>query len=165
MSLWQIFTSEYRISTRLILDIEYRISTRLILDIQYFFKKIIFGFEFECHSDSCAALKIMCTTSASSRRWVRGCHRGHPSANCGYAAVNGSVAVGGSRQAGYGPTYFFRGVGSQCPSDMPELDRGVTPNLVMPFWRASAQQRGHAKPGDAFLACQRSTGGSPQAWR
>ena len=35
MSLWQIFTSEYRISTRLILDIEYQISTRLILDIEY----------------------------------------------------------------------------------------------------------------------------------
>ena len=57
------------------------------------------------------------------------------------------------------PNLFFRGVGSQCPSDMPELDRGVTPNLAMPFWRASAQQRGHAKPGDALLACQRSTGG------
>ena len=90
-----------------------------------------------------------------SRRWVRGCHRGHPSANRGSAAVNGSVAVGRSRQAGYGPTYFFRGVGSQCPSDMPELDRGVTPNLTMPFWRASAQQRGHAKPGDALLASAR----------
>ena len=42
---------------------------------------------------------------------------------------------------------------------VPELDRGVTPNLAMPFWRASAQQRGHAKPGDALLACQRLTGG------
>ena len=41
MSLWQIFTSEYRISTRLILDIEYRISTRLILDIQNFFKNTL----------------------------------------------------------------------------------------------------------------------------
>ena len=62
MSLCKIYTSEYRISTRLILDIEYRISTRLILDIEYristrlildiqnFFNKIIFGFEFECHS-------------------------------------------------------------------------------------------------------------------
>ena len=81
------------------------------------------------------------------------------------AAINGSVAVGGSRQAGYGPTYFFRGVGSQCPSDMPELDRGVTPNLAMPCWHASAQQRGHAKPGDALLACQPSTGGVAPAWR
>ena len=70
MSLWQIFTSEYRISTRLILDIEYRISTRLILDIEYristrlildiqnFFKKIIFGFEFECHSGRFSHLNI-----------------------------------------------------------------------------------------------------------
>ena len=39
MSLWDIFTFEYRIFTRLILDIECRISTRLILDIQNFFKK------------------------------------------------------------------------------------------------------------------------------
>ena len=92
---------------------------------------------------------------ACSRRWVRGCHWGHPSAN------RGSVAVGGSRQAGYGPTpcHFFRGVGSQCPSGMPELDSGVTPNLAMPFWRASAQQRGHVKPGNALLACQHSTRG------
>ena len=58
MSLWQIFTGEYRISTRLILDIEYRISTRLILDIQNFFKKIIFAFEFECHSGRCLHLNI-----------------------------------------------------------------------------------------------------------
>ena len=29
----------------------------------------------------------------------------------------------------------------------------------MPFWHASAQQRGHAKPGDVLLACQRSPGG------
>ena len=78
---------------------------------------------------------------ACSRRWVRGCHRGHLSANRGSAAVNGSVAVGGSRQAGYGPTHFFRGRGSQCPSGMPELDRGVTPNLAMLFWHASAQQQ------------------------
>ena len=46
MSLWQIFTSEYRISTR------------LILDIQNFFKKIIFGFEFECHSGRFSHLNI-----------------------------------------------------------------------------------------------------------
>ena len=58
MSLWQIFTSEYRISTRLILDIEYRISTRLILDIKNFFRKIIFGFEFECHSARFSHLNI-----------------------------------------------------------------------------------------------------------
>ena len=58
---------------------------------------------------------------------------------------------------------FFRGVGSQCPSDLPELDRGVRPNLAIPFWHASAQQRGHAKPGDALLACQRSTGGVTQS--
>ena len=70
MSLWQIFTSEYRIFTRLILDIEYRIFTRLILDIEYristtlildiqnFFKKIIFGFEFECHSARFSHLNI-----------------------------------------------------------------------------------------------------------
>ena len=37
--------------------------------------------------------------------------------------------------------------GSQCPSGMPELDRG-----------------GNAKPGDDLLASQRSKGGSPQAW-
>ena len=58
MSLWQIFTSEYRISTRLIFDIEYRISTRMILDIQNFFKKIIFGFEFECHFGRFSHLNI-----------------------------------------------------------------------------------------------------------
>ena len=115
MSLWQIFTSENRISTRLILDIqhflikiifyfefechsgrflhlnieyppdrywifkisfkksffslnlnvtladftsEYRISTRLILNIQNFFSKIIFGFEFECHSGRFSHLNI-----------------------------------------------------------------------------------------------------------
>ena len=34
-SLYEIFTFEYRTSTRLIFDIEYRISTRLILDIEY----------------------------------------------------------------------------------------------------------------------------------
>ena len=87
-----------------------------------------------CWSDSCAALKIMCTTSACSCRWVRGCHRGHPSANRGSAAVNGSVAVGGSRQAGYGPTYApmacQRLTGGSCQarrclSGGPALDTGL----------------------------------------
>ena len=50
----------------------------------------------------------------------------------------GPWPLAGLAKTGYGPTHFFRGVGSQCPSGMPELDRGVTPNLVMPFWRASA---------------------------
>ena len=104
---------------------------------------------------------------ACSRRWVRGCHRGHLSANRGSAAVNGSVAVGGSRQAGYGSTHFFRGIGSQCPSGMPELDRGmnfggpalhmgVVPSLAM----LSSSQRSIGactKPGDAPLTGQRST--------
>ena len=76
-----ILDIEYRISTRLILDIqnffkkiifnfefewllwliftsEYRISTRLRLDTQNFFKKIIFGFEFECYSSRFSHLNI-----------------------------------------------------------------------------------------------------------
>ena len=62
------------------------------------------------------------------------------------------------------PTHFFRGVGSQCPSGMPELDGGgVTPSLVMPLLCASDTQRGQAKPGDAPMVCQRLTGGSCQA--
>ena len=98
---------------------------------------------------------------------------GWPAAVDGSSAVIGvpRVPIAGSRpstgpwplaglaKAGYGPTHFFRGVRSQCPSGMPELDRGVTPNLAMPFWHASAQQRGHTKPGDALLACQHSTWG------
>ena len=35
----------------------------------------------------------------------------------------------------------------------------VYANLAIPFQRASAQQWGHAKPGDALLVCQCSTGG------
>ena len=68
------------------------------------------------------------------------------------AAVDGSAAViGVTRVPIAGPwllaglvkpvmaqLIFFRGVGSQCPSGMPELDRGLTPNLAMPFWHASA---------------------------
>ena len=48
------------------------------------------------------------------------------------------------------PTHFFRGVGSQCPSGMPELDGGGG---------------GNAKPGDAPLVCQRYSEGSSQARR
>ena len=48
------------------------------------------------------------------------------------------------------PCHFFRGVGRlpQCPSGMPEFDRGVAPSREMLLWQASTPQ-----------------GGSRQAWR
>ena len=58
MSLWQIFTSEYRISTRLILDIEYRISTRLILDIQNFLKKSFLALNSNITLGGCSHLNV-----------------------------------------------------------------------------------------------------------
>ena len=53
----------------------------------------------------------------------------------------------------------------QCPSGIPALDRGVVPSLAMPLLCASETQRGHAKPDDAPVACQRLTGGWCQARR
>ena len=109
---------------------------------------------------------------ACSRRWVRGCLRGHPSANSGSEAVDGSVDVGGvspsrlspfspvifsGEQAGYsdGPTTlsFFQWSRQAVPLWYGSARQGgVTPSLALPFWRVSAQQGGwgRAKPLDAL---------------
>ena len=113
MSLCQIFTSEYRISTRLILDIVYRISSSLI---------------FERHPPGLQIPRYVDATSGCPAQAVR-------------------------RAPFLAPTSASQS--APCLTLMPCQRL----NLAMPFWHGSAQQRGHAKPGDAFLVCQRSTGG------
>ena len=83
--------------------------------------------------------------------WVSAPQGGH--AKHSDATLAGQCSTGELRQP------------QRCPSGMPALDIGVTPCPAMPLWHASARQGGRAKPGDAPLVCQRSTGGSRQAWR
>ena len=99
---------------------------------------------------------------ACSRRWVRGCLRGHPSANSGSEAVDGSVDVGGvspSRLSPFSPV-IFSGEQAGYPDGPTTLSFFQWSRQAVPLWHGSARQGGgHTKPGIALLACQRSTGG------
>ena len=86
---------------------------------------------------------------ACSRRWVRGCLRGHPSANSGSEAVDGSVDVGGvspSRLSPFSPV-IFSGEQAGYPDGPTTLSFFQWSRQAVPLWHGSARQ-----------------GGSHQAW-
>ena len=194
MSLWQIFTSEYRISTRLILDIEYRISTRLILDIQNFFKKSFLALNLNVNladfhiwisnihqidigywisnihqidngyskfllKKSVLALNLNVTLT-DFHIWISNIHQidiGHWISNIQQFDIRTSPAWPPDTQICGRHIRPPRPGCQTCTLPGPDISLAIR---TLPHTHAMPA----LKPGDALLACQRSTAGSRQTW-